>query len=103
MSSENRALEDEKRHLEARLNHAESELNVCEMTKEHLRNDKSIVSVIKRNVILTGRVFSALKTTRSLSNARCSTQHSAYKCFDTRNRKTDDVSYLLIWKIFGER
>lgn len=46
MISENRALADEKRDLETRLNHVESELNVCEMTKEHLRNDKSIVSMI---------------------------------------------------------
>jgi len=38
-------LSDEKRNLETRLNHAESELNVCEMTKEHLRNDKTIVSI----------------------------------------------------------
>lgn len=44
MVLENRTLEDEKRNLEARLNHSEGELNVCEMTKEHLRNDKSIVS-----------------------------------------------------------
>lgn len=44
MASENRMLSDEKRNLETRLNHTESELNVCEMTKEHLRNDKTIVS-----------------------------------------------------------
>ncbi|KAL5244380.1 hypothetical protein ACI65C_011790 [Semiaphis heraclei] len=42
LASENRVLTDEKRNLETRLNHAESELNVCEMTKEHLRNDKTI-------------------------------------------------------------
>ncbi|VVC45309.1 Hypothetical protein CINCED_3A007243 [Cinara cedri] len=42
MASENRLLTDEKRNLETRLNHAETELNVCEMTKEHLRNDKTI-------------------------------------------------------------
>lgn len=45
LASENRVLTDEKRNLETRLNHAESELNVCEMTKEHLRNDKTIVSI----------------------------------------------------------
>jgi len=45
LASENRVLADEKRNLETRLNHAESELNVCEMTKEHLRNDKTIVSM----------------------------------------------------------
>lgn len=45
LTSENRVLTDERRNLETRLNHAESELNVCEMTKEHLRNDKTIVSV----------------------------------------------------------
>ncbi|XP_050440677.1 coiled-coil domain-containing protein 170 isoform X3 [Adelges cooleyi] len=39
---DNRVLADEKRNLEARLNNVESELNVCEMTKEHLRNDKTI-------------------------------------------------------------
>lgn len=44
MALENRVLADEKRNLETRLNNAESELNCCEMTKEHLRNDKSIVS-----------------------------------------------------------
>ncbi|XP_060841727.1 coiled-coil domain-containing protein 170 isoform X3 [Rhopalosiphum padi] len=42
LASENRVLTDEKRNLETRLNHTESELNVCEMTKEHLRNDKTI-------------------------------------------------------------
>ncbi|XP_022165314.1 coiled-coil domain-containing protein 170 isoform X3 [Myzus persicae] len=42
LASENRVLTDERRNLETRLNHAESELNVCEMTKEHLRNDKTI-------------------------------------------------------------
>ncbi|XP_060871243.1 coiled-coil domain-containing protein 170 isoform X3 [Metopolophium dirhodum] len=42
LASENRVLADERRNLETRLNHAESELNVCEMTKEHLRNDKTI-------------------------------------------------------------
>jgi len=45
LASENRVLTDERRNLETRLNHAESELNVCEMTKEHLRNDKTIVSI----------------------------------------------------------
>ncbi|XP_050521459.1 coiled-coil domain-containing protein 170 isoform X3 [Daktulosphaira vitifoliae] len=39
---ENRVLADEKRNLETRLNNVESELNVCEMSKEHLRNDKTI-------------------------------------------------------------
>lgn len=57
ISSENRALTDEKRDLETRLNHVESELNVCEMTKEHLRNDKSIVSMIIWKLILTRMVF----------------------------------------------
>lgn len=46
MASENRMLSDEKRNLETRLNHTESELNVCDMTKEHLRNDKTIVSIV---------------------------------------------------------
>lgn len=45
MAAENRVLADEKRNLESRLNHVESELNVSEMTKEHLRNDKTIVSI----------------------------------------------------------
>lgn len=45
MAAENRELVDEKHNLNTRLNHTESELNVCEMTKEHLRNDKSIVSI----------------------------------------------------------
>jgi regulator of replication initiation timing len=49
MATENRVLADEKRNLEARLNHTESELNVCEMTKEHLRNDKTIVSIVFEN------------------------------------------------------
>lgn len=44
IAAENRMLIDEKRNLDSRLNKTESELNVCEMTKEHLRNDKSIVS-----------------------------------------------------------
>lgn len=56
MVSENRALADEKRNLENRLNHTEGELNVCEMTKEHLRNDKSIVSI--PIFTLTRRFFS---------------------------------------------
>lgn len=45
LAMENRTLTDEKRKADTRLNHAESELNVCEMTKEHLRNDKSVVSM----------------------------------------------------------
>lgn len=49
MASENRVLVDEKRNLETRLNHTESELNMCEMTKEHLRNDKTIVSIVFGN------------------------------------------------------
>lgn len=63
MAAENRVLADEKRNLESRLNHVESELNVSEMTKEHLRNDKTIVStnlpyslnssVNKNGIILT--------------------------------------------------
>lgn len=52
MASENRALVDEKRNLETRLNHADSELNVCEMTKEHLRNDKTIVSIQNSTVAI---------------------------------------------------
>lgn len=45
IAAENRVLADEKRNLDCRLNKTEGELNVCEMTKEHLRNDKSIVSL----------------------------------------------------------
>lgn len=52
MASENRMLSDEKRNLETRLNHTESELNVCEMTKEHLRNDKTIVSTCINEILL---------------------------------------------------
>lgn len=39
-----RNLEEDKCHLEARLHKTESDLSACELTKENLKRDKSIVS-----------------------------------------------------------
>ncbi|XP_039285474.1 coiled-coil domain-containing protein 170 [Nilaparvata lugens] len=52
-----RNLEEDKAVLESRLGKAEVELTACDVTKESLRRDKSIVSTVKRLVCDVCKIF----------------------------------------------